>query len=346
MHGSYGLMTLEAGRDIPPVLKLHPVGKDYLWGGHRLKEEFGKRFDMDPVAESWECSTHPDGMSTALGSACTLKELLLEHPGFLGTHPAQSMPDAAARGELPILVKFIDAARDLSIQVHPDDAYACEHENGQLGKTEMWYVLDAAPGANLIFGFRRDMDRAGVLKAIEADRLETILQKVPVRKDDVFFVRSGTVHAIGAGCLIIEVQESSNLTYRLFDYHRKGADGKERTLHISKALDVLNYWASSSPRQPMRTLRYRPGCARELLCRCRYFEVHRMLIHTQCTAMPVPYQTDATSFHVLVCIDGSGVISCENGTDLPVFRGETLFIPASTRGLGVKGTAAFLDVNC
>lgn len=340
------------GRREPSVYKLIPSGKNYLWGGHRLQAEFGKNFAMDPVAETWECSTHPDGMSLvgesccAEGAVCSLQDLLLTYPAYLGTHPAQSMPEAAAGGKIPILVKFIDAAQDLSVQVHPDDVYAREQENGQLGKTEMWYVLDAAPGAQLIYGFRRDMTRETVLHALTSDRLESVLQRIPVRKDDVFYVQAGTVHAIGAGCLIAEVQESSNLTYRLYDYHRKDPDGRERDLHIDKALDVMQYRASTAPRQPMRVLRYRPGCASELLCRCRYFEVHRLLINTRILSDPLTYRTDSSSFHTLICIEGCGVISCTDGEELPIFRGDSLFVPADTTGILIRGTAVFLDINC
>ena len=337
-------------------MKLIPAGKDYLWGGHRLVREFGKSFDMDPVAESWECSTHPDGPSCVetMDGAAPLHTLLLAHPDYLGTHPARSMPDAAARGEIPILVKFIDAQRDLSVQVHPDDAFARKYENGQLGKSEMWYVLDAAREAQIVYGFSRQMTREKLRRAIAADRLESCLQKVPVRRDDVFFVKAGTVHAIGAGTLIVEVQESSNLTYRLYDYHRRGPDGKERELHIEKALRAADLTVSSAPRQPMRVLRYRRGYASELLCRCRYFEVRRLLVNTQtpCIAAEVVYATDESSFHVLICTEGSGELHCASGPGnrpnhvIPVCRGDTFFLPASCTPFRICGSMTMLDVNC
>ena len=275
----------------------------------------------------------------------TLHELLQKHPEMFGTHPAKSMPEAVKRGELPVLIKFIDAASDLSVQVHPGDAYARKHENGQLGKSEMWYVVDAAPGTSLVYGFRHAMDKKKVREAIRKGELEKSLQYVPVRKDDVFFIPAGTVHAIGAGSLMVEVQESSNLTYRLYDYHRIGKDGKERPLHLEKALQVADLSAAEAPRQPMRVLNYRPGFASEFLCRCRYFEVRRLLLNTQRIRTMASFRTDPTSFHVLICTDGCGVLSCSR-LSMPFFRGDTFFVPAGSGEIRIHGIATLLDVNC
>ena len=211
---------------------LTPAGKDYLWGGNRLKTEFNKEIDLVPLAETWECSTHPDGPSvivTGTHAGKTLAELLKEHPEYLGKHPG-------TEGELPVLIKFIDAKKNLSVQVHPDDDYARTYENGQLGKTEMWYVMDAAPDAQLVYGFNHDITKEQLRQSLKDGTVEKYLQKVKIQKDDVFFIEAGTVHAIGAGALIAEIQESSNLTYRLYDYNRVGKDGKLRELHIDKAL--------------------------------------------------------------------------------------------------------------
>lgn len=190
---------------------LSPSGKDYLWGGNRLNEDFAKGIDLFPLAETWECSTHPDGPSmitTGKFAGQTLSNVIKAHPEFLGTHPK-------AEDGLPILIKFIDAKKDLSVQVHPDDDYAREYENGSLGKSEMWYVLDATKDAKLIYGFYHDMDEETVRKSLADGTIEKYLQKVSVQKDDVFFIPAGQVHAVGAGALIAEIQENSNLTYRL-----------------------------------------------------------------------------------------------------------------------------------
>ena len=195
---------------------LRPTGKDYLWGGSRLNDEFCKDLPMEPLAETWECSTHPDGPSFAVGGEFdgqSLARILKAHPDFLGTHPNSA-------DELPILIKFIDAKRDLSVQVHPTDTYAAAHENGQRGKTEMWYVLDAARDARLVYGLNRDVSAQTLRRSIADGTVETYLQTVPIAKNDVFFIEAGTIHAIGAGALIAEIQQSSNLTSRLSDYDR------------------------------------------------------------------------------------------------------------------------------
>ena len=323
---------------------LSPSGKDYIWGGRRLNDEFEKNIDMSPLAETWECSTHPDGPSYVVGGeydGMKLADVLHSHPEYLGSHCAGM--NAAGDVELPILIKFIDADKDLSVQVHPDDEYAHEHENGQRGKTEMWYVLDAANGAKLVYGFNRAMSRNAVKKAVNNGTIGKYLQTVPVKKDDVFFVEAGTIHAIGAGVLIAEIQESSNLTYRLYDYDRTDNKGKKRELHIDKALDVAQLSGVSEPRQPLRVLKYRKGVASELLCRCRYFEVYRMLINTE-RRQTVTYFADSVSFKVLLCIGGCGTISCE-GLSLNFYKGDCIFVPADSEVLNIHGQAQFLDIR-
>ncbi|MDE7267089.1 MAG: class I mannose-6-phosphate isomerase [Lachnospiraceae bacterium] len=321
---------------------LKPAGKDYLWGGSRLNDDFSKRIDMKPLAETWECSTHPDGQSlVASGSFCgmLLSDVLRAHPEFLGTHPE-------TEGELPILIKFIDAKQDLSIQVHPDDAYASAHENGQRGKTELWYVLDAAKDAKLVYGFSHDIRPDVLRNSLYRGDVEKYLQKVPIHKDDVFFIEPGTVHAIGAGSLIAEIQESSNLTYRMYDYGRTDKNGKERELHIEKAMDVVNTKGSATPRQQIRVLKYVPGSATEFLYRCKYFQVERMLINTERCRELVSFQTDSTSFQVLLCIGGCGVLVEEYGDTIPFFRGDCIFLPADSEAVQLHGKAQFLKVRC
>lgn len=328
----------EAGHE--PFL-LRPSGKDYLWGGSRLNDEFSKGIDLNPLAETWECSTHPDGPSTVASgifAGQTLAEVLKQHPEYMGTHPC-------TRDGLPILIKLIDAKKDLSVQVHPTDEYACEHENGQLGKTEMWYVLDAAKDAKLVYGLHHNVGKEQLRKSIEDGTVEKYLQKVPIKKDDLFYIEAGTIHAIGAGALVAEIQESSNLTYRLYDYNRIGKDGKRRELHIDKALEVANLNASAEPKQPLRVLKYRPGCASELLCRCKYFEVYRMLVNTERCRALVGYQADSSSFRVLLCTDGCGSIYYGGKECLGFFKGDCLFVPANSVKLRLHGQAQFLDVR-
>lgn len=327
--------------DYPGPLFLRPAGKDYLWGGTRLNDDFSKGIDLDPLAETWECSTHPDGPSTVEGGPFdgkTLAQVLEAHPEYLGTHPV-------IRDGLPILVKFIDAKQDLSVQVHPDDDYARLHENGQLGKTEMWYVLDAAKDACLIFGLNRDMTAEELRDRIASGTLEGCLQRVPIHKNDVFYVSAGTIHAIGAGALIAEIQESSNLTYRMYDYDRVGKDGKKRPLHVEKALAVADCKARGIPPQPIRVLKYTRGCARELLGRCKYFEVYRMLLNTERCREMVEYHAGEESFRVLLCVDGCGSVQQPDGSVRNFFKGDCIFFPAESCSVYLHGQAQLLDIR-
>ena len=321
---------------------LKPASKDYLWGGRRLKDDFAKETDLTPLAETWECSTHPDGPSIIASgkhTGKTLTDVLKKHPEYIGTHPEN-------KNELPILIKFIDAKKDLSVQVHPDDAYAREHENGSLGKTEMWYVLDAASDAKLVYGLQHDIDKESIRKSIEQGTIENYLQKVPIRKDDVFYIEAGTIHAIGAGALVAEVQESSNLTYRMYDYDRVDKNGAKRALHVDKALEVANLNSSAAPRQALRVLKYRPGCATEFLCRCKYFQVERMLVNTERIREMVSFQTTGLSFQVLLCLNGCGTISYGENEMLRFFKGDCIFVPANSISMKIHGTAQFLKVSC
>lgn len=321
---------------------LSPAGKDYLWGGNRLKTEFNKEIDLVPLAETWECSTHPDGPSVITSgefAGKTLAELLKEHPEYLGKH-------SGTIGELPVLIKFIDAKKNLSVQVHPNDEYARKYENGQLGKTEMWYVMDAAPDAQLVYGFNHDITKEQLRRSLKDGTVEKYLQKVKIQKDDVFFIEAGTVHAIGAGALIAEIQESSNLTYRLYDYNRVGKDGKLRELHIDKALDVANLKSSSEPRQPLRLLKYKKGSATELLCRCKYFQVERYLLNTESSRKLVEFQTAGDTFEVFLCLDGCGVVFMEDGDSINFFKGDCIFVPSNSLSMKFHGKAQFLHVRC
>ena len=238
------------------------------------------------------------------------------------------------------------AKKNLSVQVHPDDDYARKYENGQLGKTEMWYVMDAAPDAQLVYGFNHDITKEQLRQSLKDGTVEKYLQKVKIQKDDVFFIEAGTVHAIGAGALIAEIQESSNLTYRLYDYNRVGKDGKLRELHIDKALAVANLKSSSEPRQPLRLLKYKKGSATELLCRCKYFQVERYLLNTESSRKLVEFQTAGDTFEVFLCLDGCGVVFMEDGDSMNFFKGDCIFVPANSLSMKFHGKAQFLHVRC
>lgn len=318
---------------------LSPSGKSYLWGGSRLNDEFEKKIKLNPLAETWECSTHTDGPSyaaTGKDKGKTLKEIIESHPEYLGTR-------LKVKGEMPILVKFIDANKDLSVQVHPTDEYAWANENRQHGKSEMWYVLDAEKDAELVYGLSSSHDKESIRVAVEQGCLEKYLQRIPVVKGDVFFVEAGTIHAIGAGILLAEIQENSNLTYRLYDYGRTDKNGKKRPLHIDKALDTAILQRISKPRQPLRVLKYCQGAASEILGRCKSFEVYRMLINTERRQI-VKYRADPMSFRVLLCINGCGTFWYSEKSTF-FYKGDCLFVPADSETIQIHGQAQFLDIR-
>ncbi|MDI9371259.1 MAG: class I mannose-6-phosphate isomerase, partial [Synergistota bacterium] len=250
------------------MFRLKPVFKDYLWGGERLKELFGKRTDVSPLAESWELAAHPDGDCTVADgplAGAPLSEYLRRFPGALGSR----VPEGDG---LPVLIKLIDAREPLSVQVHPCDEYAARVEGGR-GKTEMWCVLDRTPGAFLYCGFQRATELDEVRARIADGTLDQVLHRVYVEPGDVVFIPAGTVHAIGAGIVLAEIQQSSNTTYRMFDYGRRGPDGKQRPLHVERALDVATLGpADIEPpgREGPRTL---PGGTIERLTSCPFFTV-------------------------------------------------------------------------
>ncbi len=322
---------------LAPLL-LRPSGKDYLWGGERLKEEYGKDLAISPLAETWECSGHPDGPSYVASGPYrdqTLREVVEEHPDWLGS---KCDPD---RG-FPILIKLIDAAKDLSVQVHPDDDYARTHENGQKGKTEMWYILEASPDAKLVWGFEHKVNEKMLRKNIDRGCLSNDLHYVPVRKGDIFLIEAGTVHAIGAGILLAEIQESSNLTYRLYDYNRIDKNGRKRELHFDKAVKVLNMEPIRHTEQRHRAVHYYYGCSRELLCRCRYFETERIRVRKGFS-----FSVLSSSFQVLLCTEGEGGLETD-GSNRPLrFRkGACIFIPAGLGRCHVIGECDLLKVRC
>lgn len=318
-----------------PML-LKPCCKETLWGGNRLKTEYYKQANLDNIAETWECSVHPDGPSIVFNgefAGKTLAEVLNANPSFMGSR-------VDAKQGFPILIKFIDAEKDLSVQVHPDDAYARANENDN-GKSEMWYVLDAKQGSCLVHGFKTDATPKKLTEAIANGSIEDTLQKVAVHKHDVFFTPAGTIHGIGAGCLIAEIQESSNVTYRVYDYDRVDKNGNKRELHFDKALQVLNFKAGSDVKQKPRLVHYYPGCNREILCRCQYFETERIQV-----TKGMSFSVLDTSFQVILCIDGeAGLETSEFSKPLRFKKGDCIFLPAGLGRCFVIGECEFLKVR-
>lgn len=301
-------------------VKLSPVFKDYIWGGTRLKSEFNKNSELEKIAESWELSAHKDGQSKICGGEYD-GMLLTEYIDAVGKSVLGSK--SAKYDYFPLLIKLIDAKGELSVQVHPSDEYALAHE-GEYGKTEMWYILDCDEGASLYYGFCRDVTREEYENAIKEGRLTDILNKVSVKKGDVFFIPAGTVHAIGAGILICEIQQNSNTTYRVYDYNRRDKDGNLRPLHIEKALEV-----SCLERSPECT----PISDGDdvLLAECEYFSVRRMRIDGG-----FRLYSDEDSFLSLIVTSGQGSL-CYDGGRLDLCLGDSVFIPAQKGSFDIMG---------
>ena len=307
------------------ILKLSSIGKDYLWGGTRLIKEYGKNFNLDKLAETWELSCHPDGLCTiAEGEFAgkTLREYLNAVGNkVLGTK-CQQME------QFPLLIKFIDAKSDLSIQVHPSDEYALKHE-GQYGKTEMWYIMDCQPGAFIYYGFKETITNEEFAERIQNKTLLEVLNKVEVKKGDVFFIEPGTIHAIGGGNLIAEIQQNSNVTYRVYDYGRVGADGKERELHIDKAKAVTK---CTPPKRD-----YDFGSH---LVSCDYFTVDKFTLDGKSTKK-MSGTVDNTSFASVLVLDGKGTIRA-GAEAVEVKKGDSIFMEAGTGKFEVEGELEML----
>ncbi len=303
------------------ILKLKPSCKDYLWGGHRLVEEYGKEYDGNVLAETWELSCHPDGPSVIENgkySGKTLQQYIdIEGKEALGIHCRRFR-------DFPILTKFIDAKDNLSIQVHPDNRYALKNE-GQYGKTEMWYVMDAGENAFLYYGFKKEISKEEFAKRIEKDTLLEVLNAVKVQKGDVLFIESGTIHAIGKDILIAEIQQNSNVTYRVYDYGRVGKDGKKRDLHIEKALAVTN-------RVPI----VRDKSSYPHVADCDYFTVDKLNLDGK-VMKKMEGNVSLDSFASILMLDGSGTISCD-GETLHFKKGDSFFLSAGSGAYIIEGT--------
>lgn len=304
--------------------KLIPPVKDYIWGGTRLRDEYGKKSSSERLAESWELSCHKDGTSIISGGkydGMFLADFINEHPETIGENCRNFE-------YFPVLIKLIDAHDNLSVQVHPDNEYALEHE-GEYGKTEMWYIVDCEPDSEIIYGFKEEISKEDFRNAIENNTLLEKVNHVHVKKGDVFFIKSGTLHAIGKGILIAEIQQNSNTTYRVYDYGRKGADGKPRELHIEKALDVADTCPPENVNQNDRKIEYTDNSCTELLSKCRYFTVCKDTV-----TLENKFHTNKNSFTHILVIDGEGTLysSEDNFSYNMKFRkGESIFIPAGIK---------------
>lgn len=303
------------------LLKLAPCFKDYLWGGRRLVEEYNKQYSGEILAESWELSCHPDGPSVIINGQYAGKTL----QEYIDTEGKDVLGENCRRfKEFPILTKFIDAKDNLSIQVHPDNRYALKNE-GQYGKTEMWYVMDAGEDAYLYYGFKQEISREEFARRIEEDTLLDVLNSVRVQKGDVLFIEAGTIHAIGKDILIAEIQQNSNITYRVYDYGRTGKDGKKRDLHIEKALAVTN-------RVPI----VKSKTSYPHIADCDYFTVDKLNLDGQ-MMRKMEGNVTAKSFINILFLDGEGKIICADET-VAYKKGDSIFLSAGSGAYQIEGS--------
>ena len=302
-------------------MKLQASLKDYLWGGTRLKEEYGKETNLDKVAESWELSCHEAGQSVIVNGEAAGQTL----SDWLAGQDRSVLGKNAERFEkFPLLIKLIDAKGDLSVQVHPDNEYALRVE-GEPGKTEMWYIVDCEPGASLLYGFKEQISREEFERRIADNSLLDVCNRVPVHKGDVFFIDSGTLHAIGAGILLCEIQQSSNTTYRIYDYGRMGTDGQPRELHVAKALDVTKLERPVRDAKPQAKLDIFACAEVELLASCEYFTTYHINLNGMCHL-----KAGENSFQCITVLAGSMELATAGGR-VSIKKGESVFLPA---GLG------------
>lgn len=301
------------------IYKFHPIFKTTIWGGEKIAPFKHISTDQNCIGESWEISGVRGSESIVDGgpdNGKTLSELIKERGSALVGKKV-----AAAYGEeFPLLIKFIDACQDLSVQVHPDDKLAASRHNGSRGKTEMWYVVDAAPDAKLLSGFSRPVSKEDYEKAVQEDRVEEILSESEVYPGDVFFLPAGRVHAIGAGCFVAEIQETSDITYRIYDYGRKDSDGKSRELHTELAKDAIDY----SVEEDYRT-HYKPETDRPVnLVECAHFST---TLHDITKPTDIPVASN-DSFLILMCLEGDASIK-DSDSEVTVKRGQSILIPAT-----------------
>ena len=338
---------------IPDIMRLEPAFKDNLWGGTKLRTVFGKKCDYDVIGESWELSAHPDGQSVIASGIFTgmyFGEFIEKYGHDVVGWKSSSLD------RFPVLIKFIDAKKDLSIQIHPDDDYALEIEN-EFGKNEMWYVVDCEPGDFLYCGLKKDSSKEEIRERIENNTITDILNKIEVHKGDCVMVKAGTIHAIGAGILICEIQQNSNCTYRMYDYDRKDKFGNKRELHIDKAIDVVD------------VKKYKPFISdnkdvpegAEVLVSCKYFECYKYVLGSDAAEADhasdiedncyntenvrnigkVNISVDAMSFRSVIVIDGSGKIAVGNNT-MDYKAGDSFFVTAGEKVINLEGTGTVI----
>ena len=310
---------------------MQPSYKEYFWGGTRLKREFGKADAPEVTAESWELAARMDGLSTVAEGPFMGKSLLelgeLDREGFWGR--------LCRTQTFPLLVKLIDAKRDLSIQVHPSDKTA-DLSASEQGKAELWYIVDCEPRASIYFGFSKRISKDEFVQRARDGSICKVLNRVPVKRGDVFYILPGTIHAIGAGIVIAEIQQNSNTTFRVYDYRRRDANGSLRPLHLERAAAVLNYAPLLPSECKANAVATFSGFTMAEMFSCRYFKAYKLEIRTD-----AKLYCDGDSFQHLLCVEGAGeILSAE--TVYSIQRGESFFMPAALGEYRVRGACQLL----
>ncbi len=309
-----------AKQDLYPLI-FKPVYKDYLWGGTVIASRYGRSPAAGKIAESWEIADRTDGMSMVLNGPLAGRSL---HE-LVEADPAAIAGKGRALTVFPLLIKIIDARERLSLQVHPDDESAARF--GGEAKTEMWIVLDAAPGAMVHAGFREPMDANAFRAALESGGVEELLRSIPVKRGDAIYVPGGRVHCIGAGCLLLEVQQNSNTTYRVHDWGRVGSDGRPRELHVEQALRVIHWNDTENPVVAcgggMNSVSADGGEAVREVWSCPYFRVERL-----CFSGERAFVTDGCSFHVIF-VEKGHLKASAGGVSVEAGDGTSILLPAS-----------------
>lgn len=315
-----------------PIVKLDPAFKDNLWGGTKLRTVFGKKCDYDVIGESWELSAHPDGQSR-IATGRYKGMLFNDYLSIIGKEALGWKCQAQDR--FPVLIKFIDAKQALSIQIHPDDEYALENE-GEYGKNEMWYVIDCEPDSYLYCGLSKEVSKEEIEERIKNNTITEVLNRIDVKPGDVVMVKAGTIHAIGAGILICEIQQNSNSTYRMYDYDRRDKFGNPRELHVAKALDVVDTKAYVKDNNSEVMLEENENYSQERLVQCKYFECFKYEIFKE-----VKLVVDEASFISVLFIAGEGTITEEaSGENMSYKAGDSFFISAGKRTVTISGNGS------
>src|SRR5690606_26725637 len=312
-------------------LIFEPILKDRIWGGTKLQTKLGKNIPTQTTGESWELSAVEGDVSIVKNGAykgVALSRLLEQFPKEILGEKLHNKFDTT----FPLLFKFLDAKEDLSIQVHPNDELA-KKRHDSFGKTEMWYVMQADEGAKIIVGFKHKSGPEEYLEHLQNKSLIEILNEVPVKKGDVFLLETGTIHAIGAGIVIAEIQQTSDITYRVYDWDRVDAQGKSRELHVEQALDAMNYNTTDTQKQYAQTEN-----SANVMVDCPYFTTSYFPLNGEANI-----NKDGSSFTVYICTEGE--YSFENdGKSYSFEKGDTILVPAALKGFSLKGEATLLEI--